>query len=158
MDKHMKKCIYSKRGLPIKKCPICLEIFEANPPQQKYCSEKCFEFKETKRRKLFERKKRKKIRTTVKKLIGDTCLVCGSTENICFHEIHGKNHSFDNFNKLITYDKIIAYIVKNYQDFRPICRKHHYILHTIAEISNKKTFFELLSLLLNSCGDKYVEK
>jgi hypothetical protein len=51
-------------------------------------------------------------------LIGDTCLFCGSTKDIHFHNIFNKNHQRDYY-----------YYIKHIKDFRPLCESCHHSYH-----------------------------
>jgi hypothetical protein len=63
-----------------------------------------------------------KYKTILLKLIGDKCVICGSTEHLFFHEIHGVPHRLT-----------IKYYREHYQDFITLCYKHHRIIHIINE-------------------------
>lgn len=69
------------------------------------------------------------------KHIGSICVVCGSSEKICFHEIHGKRH-----------EKDLSYVKNNSKDFIPLCSNHHNVLHMIQrEAKNIEKIRELLA-------------
>jgi hypothetical protein len=56
-------------------------------------------------------------------LIGDKCVICGSTKRLCFHEKHGINH-----NKETSFHP---------EDFITLCYLHHRFIHTLAQMSNE---------------------
>lgn len=74
------------------------------------------------------RRNRIKARAKALKLIGDKCLICGSTERLCFHEIHGLNH-----NK----DTEPYYYLKHPENFITLCYYHHKFIHAFADMSDK---------------------
>jgi predicted HNH restriction endonuclease len=90
---------------------------------------------------------RKRWRKELLKIIGNKCYICGSTKNICFHEIYGKFHQTSDF----------RYIINHKEDFVPLCNHHHVALHRIARAIGAKTLhidwnkvFELLQFLFKS--------
>jgi len=62
-------------------------------------------------------------------LIGNTCQICGTTQNVAFHEIHGKNHNQN------SYRLRIYYYLENAGDFVPICLKCHRFLHSLKFVT-----------------------
>jgi hypothetical protein len=71
-----------------------------------------------------------------KRLIGDKCIVCNSSDTICFHEKHGKPHI-----------KSANWIRKHPKKFIPLCRSHHSTLHRLIEAKNSKLLEKLLELV-----------
>lgn len=147
------------------KCPNCGKEFVPKDKRQKYCSVECR--KERKRRKnriymqthkeqmkitrrIWRRKNRnkeneynrnfrKKRYVKARKLIGDTCIICGSKDKIKFHEIYGKSH--------YGYETS-CYILNHKEDFIPLCRDCHRAIHQLAGKQIKlKKLLELLRLL-----------
>lgn len=64
---------------------------------------------------------RQQERIQAKQLIGDKCIVCGTTINVHFHEKYGNHH--ENFQP--------KYYIDHYQDFIPLCYLHHLTIHVI---------------------------
>jgi hypothetical protein len=60
------------------------------------------------------RKVSQEQRKILENLIGNSCVVCGSTRYIQFHEIHNKKHP-------ITF----SYYFKHIKDFVPLCQRCH---------------------------------
>lgn len=75
-------------------------------------------------------------------LIGRKCVVCGSTDRINFHEIHGKDHSKNSNWQDFKYYK------EHPEDFVPLCYKHHKSLHALFDLKEEqiKKFIDLLKL------------
>lgn len=73
------------------------------------------------------RENRLKTRLECEKKIGNKCIICGSQEKLSFHEINGKPHYT---NRKDSQDK---YYLENYQDFVPLCQKHHRFIHFLAK-------------------------
>lgn len=82
--------------------------------------------------KTFKHREREELR----KLIGSSCCICGSTTTICYHEIHGKFHIKGN-----------RYYREHYMDFVPLCRSCHRLLHILHRDRAK------FSPLLNKLGE-----
>ena len=66
----------------------------------------------------------KQLRKQCKELIGNSCIICGSNKRLSFHEINGKKH-------MTHRSKDLKYYITHYQDFIPLCGKHHSMLHFI---------------------------
>lgn len=89
--------------------------------------------KEMKKR---ENKRKEKLYRKIIKLLGSKCTICSSTKNIVFHEIHGRPHPFN-----------VYYISNHIEDFIPMCRKCHNLLHRLKNLETKgklKLFVKLL--------------
>ncbi len=85
----------------------------------------------------YDRKSRKKRREQLYEKIGRKCVLCENTEKIakiCFHEKYGKKHKH-----------YLKYYKKHYEDFLPLCNKHHRMLHWLYEVDINK----VLELLKN---------
>lgn len=78
------------------------------------------------------RNERLKIRLEIEKKIGNKCIVCESHEKLSFHEINGKSHYT---NKKSSQDK---YYLENWQDFVPLCQKHHRFITFLAKSLNSE--------------------
>jgi predicted nucleic acid-binding Zn ribbon protein len=76
------------------------------------------------------RKWRAKKDNEVMLIFGKTCSLCGSNpkklkkRRLVLHEIHGKSH--------VTYNK---YYKEHKEDFIPLCRKCHTVLHWLIDIA-----------------------
>ena len=57
------------------------------------------------------------VRQYLLTIIGDKCDVCGSTENLHFHEIHGKKHPYGTGR--------FKYYLEHASDFITLCQIHH---------------------------------
>jgi hypothetical protein len=83
----------------------------------------------------------KRERKELFQLIGDSCIVCNSKEDINFHEKHGKEH--------ITH---LDYYFEHYKDFVPMCRWCHLSAHVFVKMVtnnyNLEKFFEVVDELL----------
>lgn len=77
-----------------------------------------------------------KCRKECEELIGNRCIICGSLNSICFHEIHGKKHPRHGCS-----------IRHHSQDFIPICKRHHIALHLLIEAQKLGVFDKVLELL-----------
>ena len=80
-----------------------------------------------KKHKALIKKERLEIRLESKKKIGNKCIICGSHERLSFHEINGKPHYIDNH---YANEK---YYLENWQDFVPLCLKHHSYITRFAK-------------------------
>jgi predicted HNH restriction endonuclease len=61
-----------------------------------------------------------------------TCNICGERDStikigVCLHKKDGKPHNRDKVYKL-------KYILENPQEFVPLCRKHHNIVHRLMKL------------------------
>lgn len=88
----------------------------------------------------YAKKLRKRKRKEIMKQIGDKCIVCGSSQKIRFHEIHGKEHH--------DYSRY-GYVLSHIEDFVPMCRDCHRALHQLGEKVDIGEFLRLRSILLN---------
>jgi hypothetical protein len=97
---------------------------------------------------LWRKKNRKKInkqalenqeryREKALSLIGSKCVICDSSERICFHEIHNKNHPRND-----------CYVIKHYQDFIPLCMSHHSTLHRLIELKKLGFLEKTLKIIM----------
>ena len=80
----------------------------------------------------------KRMREKIREEIGIICIICGSNNEIHYHEIHGKKHSYTQY-----------YILTHSEDFVPLCNHCHLILHHYSLLENKKINFEKLNQLVN---------
>ena len=80
------------------------------------------------RRKEIIKSDNERTRLELEKLIGNRCILCGSTNRIHFHEIHGKKHPR-------TTEGALKYYTEHKNDFVPLCMKHHSVLHLLAKSS-----------------------
>jgi hypothetical protein len=69
-----------------------------------------------------------KLRQKLLSIIGSRCLICGTLENIHFHEIHGEPHDETN----------LWQTLKRPQDFVPLCFPHHKLIHFLATAQSDK--------------------
>ena len=74
------------------------------------------------------RKKRERYRQKMIELIGDRCIICGSTEKLCFHEKYFRPHEHES----------VVYIIKHYKDFLPVCSRHHWLIHRLKECTEEE--------------------
>ena len=81
--------------------------------------------------------KNKKIEE-IRKIIGKTCIVCGSPNVTDYHETHGKKHK--------TGASGIKYLREHLNDFVPLCRDCHKTIHRLAKLS-KLQVEEILKLM-----------
>jgi len=97
--------------------------------------------RQTKKQKNYKAKKTySENRQKLLNLIGDKCLICGSTKRLIFHEINGKNHLTNGTSAFI-------YYFDHYKDFITLCYFHHKFLHQFAECRNWGLFQLLVSKL-----------
>ena len=86
-----------------------------------------------------------KYQTQIKKVLGNKCVVCQTEQTLLFHEVNGNSHDLNTKNRLY------SYILSHLNDFVPICRKHHLLLHHLARslksASEQEKFVELLKKL-----------
>jgi hypothetical protein len=79
----------------------------------------------------------------VLKLIGDHCIICGTTKHLTFHEIHGLTHRYK-----------LKYYCEHSQDFITLCRTHHNAVHIINEYPEVVNYkFKSLALALYKPAD-----
>lgn len=69
-----------------------------------------------------------KLRERLLNQFGERCLICGSTEDIHFHEIYGEPHDSANLYQTL----------KRPQDFVPLCFPHHKLVHFLATVQSDK--------------------
>jgi hypothetical protein len=88
--------------------------------------------------KILEQKRLKDIEFKRKlcELVGDKCVICGSTKRLCYHEIHGKPHPSR------------KYVLDHYKDFVALCSGCHVGLHRF--LRRGKINIELLVQLLRN--------
>ena len=79
---------------------------------------------------------RKKVRQKSFDVVGNSCVICGSKENLILHEIHGKPHDASNIYKTLN----------NSKDFVAVCFRHHRLIHLIATIKDDKELERVLIL------------
>jgi len=80
-----------------------------------------------------------KLRQKLLSIIGFRCIICGSTENIIFHEIHGEEHDTGN----------LWATLKRPQDFLPLCFPHHKLVHFLATVQSDKELERAIILSAN---------
>lgn len=95
--------------------------------------------------KIYRRKRYREFREEAKKLVGNKCIICGFENRICFHEIYGKDHTFNG-----DWQKSLRYIIKHHKDFVPLCRPCHTALHKLVREGSIKEFFRLVKILIKS--------
>jgi len=134
-----------------KKCLECGKELETNSHRYRYCSNRCFK---KARKKYFRDYKREEIRELwlkVQKEIGITCVICNSPKDVCYHETNGKEHPRGRENQYL------KHYLENKASFVPICRKHHWIVHTLANIritsSENEKILNLVSKILANRTD-----
>jgi hypothetical protein len=111
-----------------------LELKQQREERQKFAKEHLYErypeaFKSATARwraknPQYQRRYIRKIQLEVQRVIGKTCIICGLSRNIHYHEIYGRDHPRSELTKL-------HYILNHSQDFVPLCRRHHYVLHRL---------------------------
>jgi len=69
-----------------------------------------------------------KLRQKLLSIVGSRCLICGTSENVHFHEIHGEPHDSAN----------LCQTLKRPQDFIPLCYSHHKLVHFLATVQSDK--------------------
>jgi len=89
-----------------------------------------------KKHKELVKKERLNLRVEIEKKIGNRCVICGSQEKLSFHEINGKPHY--NSHK----DSQEKYYLDNWQDFIPLCQKHHRFIHFLAKTLHSEAELE----------------
>lgn len=104
----------------------------------------------------YQREYYRKRKARLQKIIGEKCILCGSTNNIVFHEIHGRQHWE------VNYIRNFKYILSHKEDFVSMCRTCHSTLHNFARRFSRKIVSKVgislevlkhyLILLLNSNG------
>lgn len=102
----------------------------------------------------YHREHRHNLRQRLLNAFGNKCIICKTDKDICIHEIHGKNHP-----KLDS-EKRLMEILTNKKDYRPLCRRHHYIVHEEhRRFSNEelKQIVALVSMFFRNGGIKRVE-
>ena len=93
----------------------------------------------------YQREYYRKRKAKLQKIIGKKCVLCGSTNDIVFHEIHGQQHWE------VSYIRNFKYILSHKEDFVSMCRTCHSILHSSARVKiNLKILKHYLTLLLGS--------
>lgn len=117
-------------------CPNCKKEFKTSQHGQKFCSKACSQESRTKYLANWTRVNRHNLRSESEKKIGNKCILCGSPENIVFHEINGKPHVMGDWKARE------LYFLKNSEDFVPICRKQHNLIHQLAVTLHSKAEFE----------------
>lgn len=155
--------------MAIMKCLYCGNEFEKpKGSKKKYCSHRCCTYASQKRTLTPEKKRvnnkefrrlnpdymkiwrrnhrtqenkraldyNRKVYEECKRLIGDKCIICNSPDTICFHEKHGTPHI-----------KSANWIRKHPENFIPLCRKHHAVLHRLIEAKNSGLLEKLLELV-----------
>lgn len=98
-----------------------------------YCSKKCEKIGKILRREKSQ-KARYKLRLAIKpsyraellETLGNECVICGTTQKIVLHEIHGRKHP-----NLSMTPK--AVFLKEGFEFTPVCRTCHTILSLLAK-------------------------
>jgi predicted HNH restriction endonuclease len=81
-----------------------------------------------------DRKYQRGRRTKIIRLLGKTCVACSlTTDAIIFHEVHGKKHPYPSQN----------YILSHIEDFVPMCRSCHSLLHRLIRKTNLSKIIEL---------------
>lgn len=139
-SQHLEKKGYE--GYREQKCIICQTVFKPISSKTKACSEKCRN--QLARKSRIKRQQRLKERAL--KLVGTKCIICGTKNNLHFHEIHGKDHA-----------RNIYYVINHPEDFIVICPAHHGILHFINKpmiyndyLRYKSKFDKLLGAMENA--------
>lgn len=66
-------------------------------------------------------------RLKIMDILGDSCVICGSKQNLQFHEIHGKNHSTS-----------IIFVREHKEDFVPLCGKCHRAKTRLLELDESQ--------------------
>lgn len=92
-------------------------------------------------------KRYKELRQEALNLIGIKCLICGSTDRLCFHEIHGKPH----LNKKDSTQAELRYYIEHYKDFISLCQKHHSLIHYLNGLTEEqlRTALEYSKAIVN---------
>ena len=85
------------------------------------------DYRKSNQRKIKHDKKiwREKLVCKVNQILGIECVICGSTEKLFYHEIHGKPHT-----------NTMSYILKHIEDFTRLCQKCHINLHHLVNQTN----------------------
>ena len=98
---------------------------------------------ETHREQIFKQRKelKEKRRTELEIVIGNKCIVCGSTKHIVFHEIHGKKHPLPRGDS----KRIHFFMLEHKEDFVPLCFKCHSTIHYLA-FQNREKAIELIRI------------
>lgn len=146
------------------KCNKCNQLkpeskfYKRNTKERKFsywCKECQREYHQKHKKEINERrreryknmkKKREKKKNKILRLIGNKCVNCESKTNLCFHEVHGKDHP-----RSSSYFAKLNYIIQHYKDFAPLCRSCHNHLHILIRFCKNK---ENLILLIKKLGEK----
>lgn len=76
----------------------------------------------------------KELRQKALDLIGSKCVICGSSERIVFHEIHGIPH----LNNKDSTRAELRYYIEHFQDFISLCQKHHTLIHYLNGLNDEQ--------------------
>lgn len=76
-------------------------------------------------RRDYSNKAYQKIQLRIDQILGIKCVICGRTDTLICHEIHGKPHSFRR-----------NYILSHPEDFARLCRRCHNHLHYLTTRTN----------------------
>jgi hypothetical protein len=74
----------------------------------------------------------KQLEVMLNELPQKSCVLCGSTQNLTFHEIYGRKHP-DLYKK-----GGLEYLKANKADFVLLCGKHHWTLHNIVRFGRNQ--------------------
>jgi hypothetical protein len=84
---------------------------------------------------------RQRKQAQIKEILCVKCVICGSEKSIVYHEKNGLNHASFGY-----MSQNPAYILKNIQNFTPLCRWCHGYIHN-AERTKNFDINQLLSLI-----------
>lgn len=79
--------------------------------------------------KKYMRRRSAKARAKLLKILGETCVICGGIpvnkkrSNLCFHNIHFRNHRLDP-----------SYVLKHIEEFVSTCSKCHNGVHFLHDV------------------------
>lgn len=68
---------------------------------------------------------KRKQREEIKRKLGSKCVICGKTEKLVAHEVHGKPHNQTKY----------WFTLKHIEDFVLLCKKHHEMVHALAKLT-----------------------
>ena len=78
--------------------------------------------------------------------IGRKCLICGTEENIHFHQRYGKKHPCT-----------LLYISKHSSDFAPLCKDCHRQIHCLARLLRKASLDIILKYAEDIMVDPFIK-
>jgi hypothetical protein len=102
-------------------CPICKKPFIPSRPDKIYCSVNCrmlkWYYANKQKSHNYYLKRRINLKNQLNSQMSQICEVCGG-KRFVYHEKHGKRHACS-----------LKYVINHKNDFIPLCRKCHYVLH-----------------------------